>query len=558
MRRLLSMVVSLSLALAIFGGASAAAERPVRERMRPRLPELAPAPNDALSRALARGAVGDAEYALERALAMFDRARVARRFGEVAAPGPRDATAVLRDLVLRRDQLEPRDRATADALLARPTDNQMNDPVDVKYGNAKSSRTCTPNLCVHYVTTGPHAVSSVDSNGNSLPDYVDTVVDELQGRVWSRVIDRLGFREPKRDLRSSNNGGSGRTDFYLGDLGAENPPLYGYCASDDPHLSFSSAYRFSDMSAYCVFDNDYRSEQFPNQTPIRNLRVTAAHEFFHAIQFAYDIFEDLWILENTAVWMEDEVYGGINDNLQYLATSSLKHPQVSLDLGASLFEYGNFIFWKFASEKFGTRLVKQVWKKADGARGGPNLYSLRALRAVVERSAPFGRTFVNFGIANFTPNEHYEKGALYQSRAGGAPVIKRITLGKSRRSTALQRRRLDHLAHAHFIIKPGDGVRNGAKLRVEVDGPGSKSKPKATVVAFNGSGVVAKKFIKLNRKGVGETNVPFHGTTRTLLLLSNASTRYRGCFHFPTSAFSCAGVPVDQRKAFEFKAKLIQ
>jgi len=557
MKRLLSILVSLTLALTFYGGASAATERTLRDRVRPRLPELAPAPDDALSRALARGAVDDAEYALERALSIFDRGRVARRFGGVAASGPRDATVLLRDLAIRRDRLAPDDRATADALLARPTDNKANDPVDIKYGDAKAVRTCTPNLCVHYVTTGPHAVSSVDSDGNDRPDYVDTVVDELQGRVWSREIGQLGFRQPKRDLRSSNNGGNGRIDFYLGDLGAENPPLYGYCASDDPHLRFNSAYQFSDMSAYCVFDNDYRSGQFPNQTPVRNLRVTAAHEFFHAIQFAYDIFEDLWILENTAVWMEDEVYGGINDNLQYLANSSLKHPQVSLDLGASLFEYGNFIFWKFASEKFGTRVVKQVWRKADGARGGPNLYSLRALRAVVEQGASFGRTFVNFGIANFTPDEHYEKGALYESRVGGASAIKRLTLGLSRRTT-LQSRRLDHLANAHYIIKPGNGVRKGARLRVEVDGPGSKSKPRATLVAFDESGVVAKKFVELDQRGIGGAKIPFHGTTRTLLLLSNASTRYRGCFSFPTSPFSCAGVPVDQDKRFEFKAKLIQ
>jgi hypothetical protein len=558
MRKLLSLVLSLSLTLTVFAGVSVASDEPDRDGAPPRLPELAPAPDDALSRALDTGAVGEAEYSLERALSLFDRRPVARRFGDVAATSPRAATAFLRDLALRRDQLTPDDRAMADSLLARPTDDKTNDPVDVKYGNAVSSRVCTTDLCVHYVTTGPHAVGTVDSDTNGRPDYVDIVVDELQGRVWNRVIDQLGFRGPKRDFRSSNNGGSGKIDFYLGDLGAENPPLYGYCASDDPHLRFRSDYRFSDMSAYCVFDNDYDSGQFPNQTPIKNLRVTAAHEFFHAVQFGYDIFEDLWILENTAVWMEDEVYGGINDNLQYLASSSLKHPQVPLDLGASFFEYGNFIFWKFATERFGTRLVKQVWKKADGSRGAPNLYSLRALRAVVEHRAPFGRTFVNFGIANFTPEKHYDKGTLYKDRVGGAPTSKRFTLGGSRRTTSLQRKRLDHLSTAFFILKPGSGVRRGARVRVEVDGPGSRSKPKATLIAFDGSDVVAKKFVELNRKGVGATRVPFFGTTRTLLMLSNASTRYSRCFRFPTSPFSCAGLPVDQNKAFEFKAKLIQ
>ncbi len=466
--------------------------------------------------------------------------------------------ALLRDLALRKDQLSADDRAVANALLARPTDGKRNDPIDIKYGDAKSTRTCTTNLCVHYVTTGQHAVSSIDSNGNDRPDYVDTVVDELQGRVWNRVIGQLGYREPKRDRRSSNNGGNGKIDFYLGDLGAENPPLYGYCASDDPHLRSNSDYRFFDMSAYCVFDNDYRSEQFPNQTPIKNLRVTAAHEAFHAVQYAYDFFEDLWLLENTAVWMEDEVYGGINDNLQYLADSSLKHPEVPLDFGARLFEYGNFIFWKFVTEKFGTRLVKRVWNKADGSRGAADLYSLRALRAVVEKRAPFGRTFVNFGIANFTPESHYEKGVLYESSVGGAPVRRRFTLGQSHRNTALQRQRLDHLTTAHFLLKPGGGVKRGAKLKVEVDGPRSKTKPKAMLIAFDGSRTVAEKFVELDRAGIGTAKVPFFGTTRTLLMLSNASTRISRCFRFPNSPFSCAGLPVDQNMAFEFKAKLIQ
>ncbi len=556
MRTLLSLAMSLGIALtAVPAGATSQATPQNQAR---ELPELTPAPDDALSRALHSGTVSDAEYALERVLSLFVPRPVSRRFGEVAPPAPRAATALLRDLALRRDQLAPHDRATADALLTRPTDNRANDPVDVKYGDAKARRTCTPDLCVHYVTSGPHAVDPSDSNSNGRPDFVDTVVDELQRRVWKRAIDQMGFREPKRDVQSSNNGGNGKIDFYVADLGAENPPLYGYCATDDPHLRASSGYRFSDMSAYCVFDNDYRSGQFPDQTPIKNLRVTAAHEFFHAVQFGYDLFEDLWILENTAVWMEDEVHGRINDNLQFLATSSMRHPQVPLDLGASFFEYGNFVYWKFATERFGTRLVKQVWNKADGAPGGPDLYSLRALRATVERRSPFERMFLNFGIANFTPKKHYEKGALYKTRVGGAPVRKRFTLGRSKRATALQKRRLDHLASAHFTFSPGNGVKRGARLQVRVDGPGAKSKPKAALVAFDGSRVVAKRFVKLNRRGLGHARVTFRRTTRVLLLLSNASTRYRSCFRIPTSPFSCAGQPVDQNKTFEFKAKLIQ
>ena len=126
MKRLLSLVVSLSLAFGAVAEVSAATVAPAGDSRG--LPELAPAPQDALSRALVTGTVDDAEYALERALTLFDRSPVARRFGEVAAPAPRDATALLRDLALRKDQLAPDDRAVANALLARPTDGKRQRP----------------------------------------------------------------------------------------------------------------------------------------------------------------------------------------------------------------------------------------------------------------------------------------------------------------------------------------------------------------------------------------------------------------------------------------------
>jgi hypothetical protein len=47
-----------------------------------------------------------------------------------------------------------------------------------------------------------------------------------------------------------------------------------------------------------VLDDDYSTSQFPDP-PLVSLDVTAAHEFFHAVQFAYDYFEDSWLMEGT-------------------------------------------------------------------------------------------------------------------------------------------------------------------------------------------------------------------------------------------------------------------
>jgi hypothetical protein len=549
MTKLGCAVLSLTVLLA------AAPEEVAASRPRARLPELTPAPPDSLGRALERGIIDEAEYALQRALSLFRPVAVSRRFGGAVAPAPRRATALLRDLAVRQRQLKGEDRLTAEALLARPTDNGAGDPVNIKYGAAEAERACGENVCVHYVTTGPHRVATDDSDSNGRPDYVDTVVEVLEDRVWKREITQLGFRRPKSDFRSTNNGGNGKTDFYLADLGAEVSPIYGYCASDDPHLR--TEYRFADMSVYCVFDNDYSSTQFPSQTPLKNLRVTAAHEFFHAVQFAYDVFEDLWILENTAVWMEDEVYSRINDNLQFLTSSSMRHPDVPLDFGTSFFEYGNFVFWKYATQRLGTKLVRQAWRYADGARGGPDLYSLQALRRAVERNSSLGRIFADFAVANLVPENHYEKGSLYEQRVGGAPIDRRFILGSAKRATSLRRHRLDHLSSAYFSFVPGDGVKPAARLEVAVDGPTTKSKPKATLVAYNGPRIADRKFVSLN--GESESiRIRFRNMTRVVLVLSNASTRYRSCFAFPSSPFSCAGSPVDQNKTFKYRAKLKQ
>ena len=41
--------------------------------------------------------------------------------------------------------------------------------------------------------------------------------------------------------------------------------------------------------------------------------------------------EDLWLLETTATWVEEQVYDDINDNRQYLPVSQIYAPNIPLD-----------------------------------------------------------------------------------------------------------------------------------------------------------------------------------------------------------------------------------
>ncbi|UMG91924.1 hypothetical protein MF408_18155 [Nocardioides sp. TF02-7] len=192
---------------------------------------------------------------------------------------------------------------------------------------------------------------------------------------------RAGYRAPKPD---GVRGGSAHTDVYVGDIGDDG--LYGFCTSDDPKTAISDPGSY-DVWAYCVLDDDYTRSQFPTNTPLENMRVTAAHEYFHAVQFGYDFAEDPWLLESTAAWVEDELYDSVDDNRQYLRNSPLRRPRMPLDtFGEEGFHYGTWIFWRYLTEKYRTRagglptLVRDVWRRADGAAGRPDDHSTQALQ----------------------------------------------------------------------------------------------------------------------------------------------------------------------------------
>ena len=192
--------------------------------------------------------------------------------------------------------------------------------------------------------------------------------------VYEREVNQLGFRPPRTD---GNNGGDGKLDVYLKDLGTG---LYGYCAAE-----FRKKARTA--SGFCVLDNDYAAAQFPSQTPETNLAVTAAHEFFHAVQYSYDYNEDPWMLESTATWMEEQVADDVNDNRQYLQYSQLQAAYVSLDAFSSTygFQYGNWIFWEYLTSRFSTGFVKKAWESAGSLRGDGGRYSIEAIRSVLRK-----------------------------------------------------------------------------------------------------------------------------------------------------------------------------
>jgi hypothetical protein len=505
-----------------------------------RLPALTPVAHDALTRALERGELTEAQYALERARSLFRLGAVRREFGAVSRPGPRDGTPILRDLAIRYRFLRSTDRARATAILARPNANQT---------------WCDPDrpLCFHWLASGANATSAQDVE----------LTKSTFARVWDLEIDEYRYRPPLSD-------GDGFTDIYLRDLGSQG--FFGYCTTDDPNAS-STSYPYSDVWAYCVVDNDFSQQQFGDSQTSQEFReVTAAHEFFHAIQYGYDSREDLWLIEGTAMFMEGQFRPTVKDRIRYLQDSALTSPGTPVDRGANGFEYGAWIFWRFLVEDMADPdlgppaptplnplVIRQIWERADGSsdtdgvgpdRVGRDDYSLQAARHVLAaRGSPFRALFGKFARVNRIPSSFYTEGSKYPR----TPLSHSYYLGRTHRGTGWQSTRLRHLASRYYAFKAGSNASSNGSLRVRVDLPRRWRGPEAYLLVRRTSGGWYIRKFALDSQGEGVRRVAFgRGTIREVdLVLTNASTRMRcgrGTF------YSCAGVGADDLLYYKFRA----
>ena len=435
----------------------------------------------------------------------------------------------------------------------RPTDGNE-DPRGDGY-SVPSKYVCGPHICVHWVSSTDDAPPATDFNHNQVPDQVDRTLAAFEV-AWTAEVVQMGFRAPKSDITSPDHGPDGRLDVYLANVGARD--LGGYVATDDPHAS-DDGYLYRDYSAYVVVDNDFSTSQLGSSGGLGGLRVTAAHEFFHTVQYAYDSGEDGWLVEGTAAWMEDQVADDVNANRIWLRESPLTHPWVPIDSSKGLNEYGAWIFWRFLSESDGggssdTSLVRRVWELAADAPGDPNLFSAQALRKVLDarhRSLP--SALVGFGVWNLAPAAFYEEGAAYPT----APVDRHHRVSVSHPIAGWSTLHLNHLSTGAVSFEPGSGSPARASLRLVLDAPPRRTGSAARLLLFLRSGFLRVVPVVLDQRGDADVRVPF-GTSqvrRVVLVFANGSTSFR-CW--TGEGYSCNGLSRSDRLPFSYLAALVR
>jgi len=333
-----------------------------------------------------------------------------------AAPGVSEATPSLGSKSQKPFML-PAPRPTE--IRSRPTDSH--DPNRNAYSvpQAPASPLCGDHFCVHWVDQGLDAPNPADADGNGIPDFVERVL-RVAERVHRVENDKLGWREPKSDGRKGGGRGVGKTDIYLSQIGGE---LFGYAAPDIGQAG--KHHRIPRrLYGYLVLDNDYSAFEFPGTTQAHDLEVTLAHEYNHILQFGYDAFQDPWFAESSAVWMEDQVFNGINDYLRYVRRW-VHRWEVPLTT-TSIKEYGSAVWNQWLAHHYGRSIIRKAWARAIHAK--PGGFSVNAYEAAIRSVGGDGlsRDFTRFAadVAEWRTGHGFRESRLFPDmpRQGRLPL----------------------------------------------------------------------------------------------------------------------------------------
>ncbi|MDW7709903.1 MAG: hypothetical protein SCH98_05470 [Deferrisomatales bacterium] len=360
----------------------------------------------------------------------------AAKIGLPLASGPaghRCGTPILRAVRARLDELPAELRAEAEELLAPPR------PAAARSAGQVGGKDFSPVL-LNWVVTENFSIQwgpDLTNEDGSLP------VRDLDANGIPDVVERWAelFEASYRTVAEVLKPGVPDTVPEGTALASHRVPVY--IANSSPDQLFENidptsgiyAFTVSSPIPYIVVNNDLRFVPPNDEGPtaedrIRGaMKITAAHEFFHVIHFLYEpsvwnVIEDDWWLETSATWMEDEVFGGVNDYHQYYpGWTFFVEAGLPVPFGDDHYvtrAYGGAIFAKYLSEHVaGRRMMGELWDLIRPAPA-PGRRILQALDvwAASRGFSDLEEMFLGFTAANAVMD--YEEGGAY----GAVPIRK--------------------------------------------------------------------------------------------------------------------------------------
>jgi len=413
--------------------------------------------------------------------ALAPKKAAARTLGD---PLPRtDVGLLLHRLQVSKSALSANDQAKAAALAdTRPVPAAQGCVDYTPFLQDTWTALASAHFCLHY------RLASTGNAGSATDAWAQKTLEVLE-HVYTTEVTHLHYRKPLDD-------GDHLDDVFLDQIGDQG--YYGFCTTDDASAT---------STAWCELDNDFATSEF-GAAPINSLSVTAAHEFFHAIQFAYDANDSTWFLEGTAVWMEDQVYPAINDYLQYLKYSQITQSQVPIDTTGTFERYGAVIFWKYLSEGYhSVDIIRRIWDAASVSRSTRN--AIQATIAVLRYDhIGWADAFARFSLWNTLPAGSYADRKLFPHPVTWGTA----RLGNSARDSGTQTISLDHLSSANVALIPSPALPSKARLTISVDAP-SSAVARVRLQVRKKNGTTVYETFTLNSSGNGSRTLYFSGRT---------------------------------------------
>ncbi|MCK5733110.1 MAG: hypothetical protein KAI38_02925, partial [Candidatus Latescibacteria bacterium] len=331
-----------------------------------------------------------------------------------------------------------------------------------------------------YTTEGPYAVPAEDvSPTNGIPDYVEIVGEAYEKALYVETHpDQMGFRVPPDDRWLGNNGGDERWDiyFFTGPWGA-------FCAGEymvETQGSSSAIYSsyFAANTRYYEWYGKFRGQ--------KSLQTTCAHEFFHAIQSAYNSHMYRWVKEMASSWIESRVYDGSElgetdgfDFYEVQLINWFRHPDKALDTFNGSHEYGTVVFLLFLSEKFDQGVAKEIFEEMVP---GTYRYLFNFRNVFSRRNTTLVNVFKEFTVWNALTDERaglrtFGDGRtpddLHYRRAGEIPPIS-VTEADVHRSYPVEAAYTsqgspEHMSTKYVRLLPEPGYVGDLVVRVDGD-----------------------------------------------------------------------------------------
>lgn len=318
---------------------------------------------DVIGQAHRRGELDDETSLVYRIWAVLDPQRLPPRFQGQSRRFLKSLTPLFLEVRTRWDSLSPQAKAMLAPYLLRPTEPGQE---PFLYGHSYSVPAVyydSPggHFRIWYVTSTGDSPAPVYTHGDTIPNWIHLCA-QVFDHVWEVEVDSLGYRQPPADgpwYGDEDYGGNSRYDVYVEDL--DNHRVYGYTQSEfvvpEGHPRATTS--------YLVVDNDYSSSIYPTPGD-GGLMVTAAHEFFHAVQFAYDTQEERFYMEISSTWMEDVVFDAVNDYYYYLAPAGystiFSSPELSLATFDGIHEYSSCVWAHYLAKRFGRQILREIWE----------------------------------------------------------------------------------------------------------------------------------------------------------------------------------------------------